>query len=81
MKTNHPLIRERQIPAISIKPGQKVRFDPTHYMTGFGISDYRCKVTGTVVMVNHDHRWFSVQYGKLRTSFMFSQIGEDVKIL
>ncbi len=68
-----------------IKVGQKVRFDPFEEITGFGSNDNRGKpVKGTVVMVNEPHRWFSVEYEcggvKQRTSFKFSQLGEDVKI-
>lgn len=65
--------------------GQKVQFDPFEEITGFGSDSNRGNyVTGTVVMVNEPHRWFSVEYEcggvKLRTSFLFSQIGEDVTI-
>lgn len=63
-----------------IKVGQKVLFDPSLTWLGYGVECCRSTVTGTVVMVNHKHGWFSVKYGDLRTSFMFSQIGEDVKI-
>ena len=63
-----------------IKVGQKVRFDPSRFWIGYAVEDCRGDVTGTVVMVNHKHGWFSVKYGDLRTSFMFSQIGKDVKI-
>lgn len=37
-------------------------------------------VLGTVVYINEDHRWFSVAYNGLRTSFSFSDVGEGVKI-
>ena len=68
-----------------IEVGQKVRFDPFIEITGFASADNRGRyVTGTVVMVNHDHRWFSVDFSingvKQRTSFKFSQIGKDVLI-
>lgn len=68
-----------------IKIGQKVRFDPLAETRGFGAEDYRGHfVTGTVVMVNARHKWFSVEYlsgsTKQRTSFKFCQIGEDVQI-
>ena len=66
-----------------IKVGQKVRFDPFKELKGFGAEDHRGEfVTGTVVMVNEPHKWFSVEYGdpKQRTSFKFSQIGKDVLI-
>lgn len=68
-----------------IEVGQKVRFDPFIEIKGFGIQDNQGKtVTGTVVMVNEPHKWFSVEYDcggvKMRTSFDFSQIGKDVLI-
>lgn len=66
-----------------IKVGQKVRFDPFEAITGFGSSDNQGKpVTGTVVMVNEPHKWFSVEYnfggGKMRYSFKFCDIGQVV---
>jgi len=79
--------KEREIipvPEKTIAVGQKVRFDPLQECTGFGAYGNRGHyVTGTVVMVNVPHRWFSVEYGKnkKRDSFKFSQIGEDVKIV
>ena len=33
---------------------------------------------GTVDFINHKARWFSVVYGKLRTSFFFHEIGKKV---
>lgn len=59
----------------------KVQFDPFKEITGFASEYNRGKlVTGTVVMVNYEHKWFSVEYGcpTMRTSFKFSQIGKDV---
>ena len=67
-----------------ITVGQKVKFDPFQHVGGYGTSDLLgTKVTGTVVEVHEDHRWFSVEYGdpKQRTSFLFDDIGKDVKIL
>lgn len=66
-----------------IKVGQKVRFDPFAEVRGFCSGDFKGDyVTGTVVMVNEPHKWFSVEYGfpKMRTSFKFCQIGQAVKI-
>lgn len=66
-----------------IEVGQKVYFDPFKDFTGFGSNDNRGKyVTGTVVMVNAPHKWFSVEYGdpKARASFKFCDIGKTVKI-
>ena len=66
-----------------IKVGQKVRFDPFEYLTGFGASDNRGNyVIGTVVMVNEQNQWFSVEYEnpKMRASFKFCDIGEAVTV-
>ena len=62
--------------------GQKVRFDPFEEIQGFGIQGNRGEVTGEVVMVHYDHKWFSVEYGEhhQRTSFNFCDIGKSVKI-
>lgn len=62
--------------------GQKVRFDPFLGLHGYGVEACRSIVTGTVVMVNEAHEWFSVEYGnpKMRTSFRFDDIGTAVKI-
>lgn len=67
-----------------VNVGQKVRFDPFKTITGFSSEDHRNNpVTGTVIYVNKPHKWFSVEYGnpKMRTSFKFGQIGEDVKVI
>lgn len=67
-----------------VEVGQKVRFDPCYNVTGFCARYDRGNIiTGTVVMVNREHRWFSVEYGKqkLRTSFKFVDIGGAVHIL
>ena len=64
-----------------VKVGQKVEFDPFEAITGFASGDVKGKyVTGTVVMVNEPHQWFSVEYGepKARTSFKFYDIGRVV---
>ena len=66
-----------------IKVGQKVRFDPLNYISGLGAEEVRGNlVTGTVVMVNVPHKWFSVEYGepKQRASFKFCDIGSVVTI-
>lgn len=67
-----------------VKVGQKVRFDPLDYIAGMGAEAVRgTMVTGTVVMVNVPHKWFSVEYGepKQRTSFKFCDIGQEVTII
>ena len=67
-----------------VKVGQKVRFDPMEFMTGYGAESIRgFTVKGIVVMVNEPHKWFSVEYGnpKTRTSFKFCDIGQKVTII
>lgn len=62
-----------------IEVGQKVTFDPFAEITGFSSGLNRGKrATGTVVLVNAPNQWFSVKHGNQRTSFKFSQIGEEV---
>lgn len=66
------------------KVGQKVRFDPFYYIVGYASESVRGNlVTGTVVEVYEDHKWFSVEYGdpKAGASFKFCDIGERVKII
>ena len=66
-----------------VKVGQQVKFDPLQYINGFASGDVKGKyVTGTVVMVNEPHQWFSVEYGdpKARTSFKFCDIGSVVTV-
>ena len=63
-----------------IKVGQKVKFDPFDTIRGYGVEVCHGEVVGTVVDVNYEHKWFSVQYGKLRTSFKFCDIDDKVHI-
>lgn len=67
-----------------IEVGQKVKFDP---YKGINVPNLNVSVTltGTVVAVYEDHRWFSVEYideekKKRRASFKFDDIG-DIKRL
>ena len=66
-----------------IRVGQRVKFDPFQYATGYGSADFKGGVVvGTIVYVNWEHGWFSVEYGeRQRTSFMFQDIGEDVQVV
>lgn len=65
-----------------IEVGQKVKFDPFAEIMGFASDLSRGKkATGTVVYVNAPHQWFSVLCNGQRTSFKFSQIGEDVHLV
>lgn len=66
-----------------VEVGQKVKFDPFETITGFASEDNKGNiVTGTVVYVNEENKWFSVEYGypKARTSFKFCDIGTAVKV-
>jgi hypothetical protein len=68
---------------VRIKIGQKVRFDTLQHVCGYGVGLIKGNyVTGTVVMVNCSHKWFSVEYGepKQRTSFNFCDIGSVVTV-
>lgn len=67
-----------------VKVGQKVRFDPCSHLDGFCAEVVKGnEVTGTIVMVNYKHGWFSVEYGdpKARTSFNFVDIGDEVSVI
>ena len=66
-----------------VEIGQKVKFDP--YAEANGTCSRTLKgnlVTGTVMLVNKAHKWFSIEYfingSKQRTSYKFCDIGEDV---
>ena len=65
-----------------VEVGQKVRFDAFGFMDNQGILREHLYTTGTVVYVNEEHKWFSVEYGdpKALTSFKFCEIGSEVKI-
>ena len=68
---------------MDIYVGMKVRFDPFAQVNFNGSNDLRGHyVTGTVVSVNRQHRWFLVEYGnpKQRTSFTFADVGSVVKV-
>ena len=67
----------------TIAPGRKVRFDPFETSFGYGVEACRGTVTGIIVKVYPEHKWFSVAYGdpKQLTSFKFCDIGERVKFV
>ena len=63
-----------------IQVGQKVRFDAL-YGCKQSIEKITAFTIGTVVYVNEPHKWFSVRYGgNQRTSFKFTEIGQEVKL-
>ena len=70
-----------------LKIGQKVRFEPLKNVKLLRLpGEVRRVVTGTVVYINHQNKWFSAEYIcghsglKQRESFKFSQIGQDVML-
>ena len=65
--------------------GDEVKFDPYKGLRVAGAFPIHVTLTGTVVEVYYDHRWFSVEYideegNKRRTSFNFNDIGKNVKV-
>lgn len=68
---------------VRVKEGMKVRYDPLSHIDGDGAREYKGTfVTGTIVMVNRAHGWFSADDGNgQRTSFNFVDIGGEVKIV
>lgn len=66
-----------------IQVGQKVRFDPFETACGYGVEAIRGMVTGTVIEVYENHKWFAVGFGEpmQRISFKFCDVGERVKLV
>lgn len=66
-----------------IAQGRKVRFDPFETAFGYGVEACRGMVTGTIVKVYPEHKWFSVVFGepKQRISFKFCDVGERVRFV
>lgn len=65
-----------------IKVGDKIKFTSLKDTKILGMRDWANEYVGKVVYINHDHRWFLVEYNtdsglKLRTSFKFMDIGVD----
>lgn len=61
-----------------VKVGMSATFDPflDHCHTNGVAAQLSQKVTGKVVYVNEQHRWFSVRYGDgERISFLFADVG------
>lgn len=70
--------------AKTLKEGMQVRFAPFLDHTGaYGVDFlHQKKATGTIVYINWEHKWFSVEFGKKqRISFLFSDIGVKCKLL
>lgn len=64
-----------------IEVGQKVRYDPFKDMTYMGVGEIRKTVTGVVTYVNHKRGWFVVEHEGIKTTFRFTDIGKDVRIV
>ena len=77
---------KRRIPRVvqgarRVDVGTLVAFDPLACISTSSACDYHDeKTTGTVVYINKPHKWFLVEYGELRTSFKFSEIGLAVVV-
>ena len=68
-----------------VEIGEKVRFVPSFVPKECNFSTAPNEyVKGKVVYVNHNHKYFTAEYGwegsLQRESFKFSQIGKDVLI-
>lgn len=66
-----------------IKVGTIVKFDQFYGLrncASYIDANDKCK-TGVVTYVNGKNHWFSVEYGGLRTSFNFSDVGRTVSIV
>ena len=63
-----------------IRVGQRVRFDALESCK-FSTDRIVANTVGVVDYINERHKWFSVKYGEnQRTSFDFSEIGQNVHI-
>lgn len=63
-----------------IKLGQRVRFDLFQDISVPGYKPIKAIKYGTIVYINEENRWFSVEYGKdkRRFSFKFDDVGRAV---
>lgn len=61
--------------------GRTAIFDPFEGDKGPGVKELSCAAKGTIVYVNRKHKWFSVMYRGIRTSFSFSDIGKTVTVM
>lgn len=61
-----------------IKLGQKIEFDPWQGLNGILGCREGVTTVGTVVYINNDHHWFTVEYPlgkeKFRTCFHFVDV-------
>lgn len=64
-----------------IEVGQKVKYDPFEAMSYLGVGEIRKPVVGTVIYVNHKRGWFTAENDGIRTTFRFTDIGKDVRIV
>lgn len=64
-----------------IEVWQRVKYDPFQCMSYLGVGEIRQIVTGKVVYVNHKRGWFTVENEGIKTTFRFTDIGKDVRIV
>lgn len=69
----------------TVKLGTKVRFNPFEGVCITGLTPEKVEyVTGTVIELHRDRKWFAVEYElngvRQRTSFHFADIGDIVDI-
>ena len=64
-----------------IEVGQRVKYDPFQCMSYLGVGEIRQEVVGVVTYVNHKRGWFTVEKDGIRTTFRFTDIGKDVRIV
>lgn len=64
-----------------IKVGQRVKYDPFKAMSYLGVCEVRQVVSGVVTYINHKRGWFTVENNGIRTTFRFTDIGKDVRIV
>lgn len=77
-------VEKQKVEEITVKVGQRVRFDPYIDIKGFGTEMNRGNLTtGVVTFVNHAHRWFLVEYGehRLRISFKYCDLRDRVQLV
>lgn len=64
-----------------MKIGQKVRYEPFKGIKDVG-EELRIEVTGEVVYINEEKRWFTAQQENgIKTGFHFSDVGRYVHLV
>lgn len=67
-----------------VRLGQKVEFNPLHGIRLYGDICTEL-VTGTVIFINEEKRWFMVEYDnngiRLKIGFHFNDIGKNIELI